>query len=109
MNTCLFCCIIAREIPSKVEFEDDLVLVFQDIHPIAVHHLLIVSKKHLTDVRQAAKEDEVLLGRMVRVSQIVARNLKFLDEGFQLLIRNGERAGQEVMHLHMHVISGRKF
>ena len=109
MDDCIFCRIIKKELPSDIIFEDDLLLAFRDIHPVAPEHILIVPKKHMTNVLEAQKGDEPLLGRMMYAAKDIANTLGFANEGFQLLTRNGSKAGQDVMHLHMHVLSGGKF
>lgn len=109
MPDCIFCDIVARKIPSRIEYEDDTVIAFHDINPAATHHLLIIPKKHLANVRDASPDDEMLLGHLMRNANVVAEKLGFAEQGYQILIRNGRDAGQEVMHLHMHVLSGRKF
>lgn len=109
MDTCIFCKIVGKQIPARIEYEDDLILAFRDIHPQAAHHLLVIPKEHIESVGDVRVQHESLLGRLVRSAQILAQKLGFADQGYQLLIRSGKGGGQEVMHLHMHVLSGRKF
>ncbi len=105
MNDCIFCGIVVRKIPSRIAYEDDMVVAFHDIKPAATHHLLIIPKKHLADLRSAGPEDEVLLGHLMRTANAVAEKLQFKEKGYRLLVRNGREAGQEVMHLHIHVMA----
>ena len=106
-NDCLFCKIINREVPAKIEFEDNQVLGFHDIQPSAPVHILFVPKKHLDSVAQASVENPVvslLADRAVKT----AEKLGLQPTGFRLLINYGPDAGQTVHHLHMHLLGGAK-
>lgn len=105
MEECIFCKIVRKEIPSKLEYEDDLVIAFHDINPKAPFHLLVIPKKHLVDLREASLEDEAQLARLLLTANKLAEKLNFLSKGYKIVIRNGAEVGQEVMHLHMHVLS----
>ena len=102
-NDCIFCKIITKEIPSKQEYEDEACVVFHDIHPRAKVHLLIVPKKHLSTMKDVTREDELVLGRMLRIASDIAK--KFNLEDYRLLISTGKKAGQEVFHVHLHLMS----
>lgn len=102
-NDCVFCKIVAKEIPSKVEHEDEHCLAFHDINPRAKTHLLIIPKKHIATMKDVEESDEALLGRMMKLSSDLAK--KFNLEDYKLLISTGKGAGQEVFHLHLHLMS----
>jgi histidine triad (HIT) family protein len=102
---CIFCKIIRREIPGKIAFEDDQVLGFYDIHPAAPVHILFVPKKHVDSVTQVPAEEpmvSLLTDRAVKTAQ----KLGLHPTGFRLLINCGPDAGQEVYHLHLHLLGG---
>ena len=100
---CIFCKIIAGEIPSKQEHNDEHCIVFHDIHPRARVHLLVVPKKHIPTMKDLEAADEVVLGRMMKVASEQAK--KHQLEDYKLLISTGKGAGQEVMHVHLHLMS----
>ncbi|MCB1205213.1 MAG: histidine triad nucleotide-binding protein [Verrucomicrobiae bacterium] len=106
----LFERIIAREIPADIVHEDDLCLAFRDIHPQAPTHLLVIPKKPIPRVGEAADEDAPLLGHLLLVAARVATQLGFnsTNEGFRLVINNGRFGGEAVPHLHVHILSGRE-
>jgi histidine triad (HIT) family protein len=106
---CLFCKIIAGTIPSKKLYEDDDCLAFNDIHPAAPIHFLMIPKKHIAMLAEVTLEDTELLGKMMVLApkialQAGARSGK--AGGFKVLINNGADGGQEVYHMHMHVLAG---
>jgi histidine triad (HIT) family protein len=106
---CLFCKIIAGKIPSKKLYEDDDCLAFNDIHPAAPIHFLMIPKKHIAMLAEVTLEDTELLGKMMVLApkialQAGARSGK--AGGFKVLINNGADGGQEVYHMHMHVLAG---
>jgi histidine triad (HIT) family protein len=100
--------IIDREIPAKIVYEDDQVLAFHDVHPQAPVHVLIVPKKPIDRVENAAAEDTPLLGHMMWTATRIAKDLK-LSDGYRLVMNNGENAGQSVFHIHLHLLAGRHF
>ena len=108
MEDNLFQKIINREIPADIVYEDDLSLVFKDINPVAPTHLLIIPKKPIEKVSDSQEEDKELLGHLLLVAGNVARELGIAD-AFRLVLNNGAGAQQTVFHLHIHLISGRKF
>lgn len=103
---CIFCRILAGEIPSSKVYEDDGYLVFKDINPAAPVHLLIVPKKHVARLSEAKAEDRDMLGGLLLTVGHVARE-QGLDS-YRLIINDGSGAGQTVFHLHAHIISGRE-
>lgn len=106
--SCIFCKIINDEIPSRKVYEDEEVLAFHDVNPQAPVHVLVIPKKHIAKVSDMDGEDELLLGKLVHVSKKVADDLGILDDGFRLVINNGEKANQTVFHIHLHLIGGRR-
>lgn len=99
--------IIAREIPSDIVYEDDLCLCFRDIAPQAPTHLLIIPKKRIDRIAEAEKEDQALLGHLLLIAGKVAEQEKVAEGGFRLIINNGKDGGEEVPHLHVHLLAGR--
>jgi len=104
-SNCLFCRIVGGQIPSKRVHEDDDVIVFHDIHPAAPVHLLIVPRRHIGSLIDAAPGDQELLGKMLLLAPRLAREHGATD-GFRLVVNNGTGGGQEIFHLHLHVLGG---
>jgi histidine triad (HIT) family protein len=102
---CIFCRIVKGEIPSTRVHEDDLVIAIRDIRPLAPVHVLVIPKKHVTSLWEL--EDEALAGRLVHVAAQIARAEK-LEKGWRLIANTREHGGQEVQHLHVHVLGGRR-
>lgn len=105
---CLFCKIIRKEIPAEVVYEDDEVLAFKDIHPLAPVHILIIPKRHIASINDVVNEDAALLGAMIVTAKEIARDLQIAENGYKLLFRTGSDGGQEVPHIHLHLIGGAK-
>lgn len=105
---CLFCRIAGKKIPSKIVYEDETVVAFQDINPQAPVHLLIIPKKHVASIWEITSPDSKLVGNLILVAQKLARENK-LENGFRLVANHGPDAGQSVDHLHFHLLGGRKF
>ena len=103
--SCIFCKIVAGQIPSRNAYEDDDVLVFHDIHPWAPVHLLVIPKLHIATHADVTPEHERLLGKMLRLAPKLAKE-HGADNGFRTIINTGPDGGQEVYHLHLHVIGG---
>jgi len=103
----IFSKIIAREIPARIAYEDDLCLAFHDVHPQAPIHILVVPKKEIPRVAATTADDESLLGHLIRIAQTVANQEGLHDTGFRLVINNGRNGGETVPHLHVHVLGGR--
>ncbi len=102
---CLFCRIAAGQIPSSKVYEDDELLAFKDIHPAAPVHLLIIPKVHIASLADADEGHAALLGRMLALAPRLAREQGAMN-GFRTVINTGPDGGQEVYHLHMHVMGG---
>ena len=107
MSKTLFEKIAAREIPANIVYEDDLVIAFRDIKPAAPVHALIVPKKPIPRIAEAAAEDHAVLGHMMLKAAAVAEKLGLSQGGFRLVINNGPDAGESVPHLHLHILGGR--
>ncbi len=107
MEHCLFCNIINRKAPANIIYEDDLALVFKDIHPQAPEHLLVIPKKHIASLNQAGREDANLLGHLLLVGTKVAKEAGMADAGFRTVINTNAQAGQTVFHIHVHILGGR--
>ena len=106
MEEDIFCKIIRGEIPAKKVYEDDLVFAFHDIHPIAPVHILIIPKKHITSINDLTEEDAEIMGGMIMAAKKIASELGIAEGGYKLLIRTGRNGGQEVPHIHMHLLGG---
>jgi histidine triad (HIT) family protein len=104
-TSCIFCKIAAGQIPAKKVYEDDEMLAFHDIHPWAPVHILMVPKQHIVSMADVTPEHAPLLGRMMSLSPRLMRELG-VTNGFRHVVNTGHDGGQEVMHLHMHVIGG---
>lgn len=102
---CIFCKIVAGQIPSKKVHEDDELLAFHDIHPWAPVHILIIPKQHIVSMAEVGDEHAGLLGRMMALSPRLMRDLG-VTNGFRHVINTGRDGHQEVMHLHLHVMGG---
>ncbi|KTD04072.1 purine nucleoside phosphoramidase [Legionella geestiana] len=105
---CLFCRIARKEIPATVVFEDGEILAFRDIRPQAPVHLLVIPKKHIETLNDAGSEDEALLGRMMLVAKELAGKEGMADNGYRLVMNINKAGGQEVWHIHLHVLGGRQ-
>ncbi len=103
----MFCKIIAGELPAKKVYEDDLVVAFHDIHPRGPVHVLIVPREHIVSTNQTGEAHRDALGQLFLAARQVAERMGVARTGYRLLVNNGPHAGQEVMHLHMHLLDGR--
>lgn len=103
---CLFCRIVAGEIPSDTVLETDDVLVFRDISPQAPVHLLAVPKRHIASIAEVTEADSALTGTLVEAANEAARQTGLADRGYRLVTNVGEEAGQTVLHLHLHILGG---
>jgi len=103
----LFEKIIARQIPSDILYEDERVIAIKDIHPQAPVHLLIIPKKPIAKIQEVEPEDLFLIGEMIQVAQKLAKEFD-IEQGYRLVVNNGEKASQTVFHLHMHLLGGDK-
>lgn len=108
MNDCIFCKIIKKEIPSSIVYEDNEILAFRDINPVAPVHILVIPKKHIESLVDLKKEDELLIGKIYTAINKIAEQEKISDKGFRVVVNCGEDGGQEVKHLHYHILGGKK-
>ncbi|ASS76358.1 histidine triad nucleotide-binding protein [Tumebacillus algifaecis] len=108
MSDCIFCKIVAGEIPSKKIYEDDHVLAFHDINPIAPVHALVIPKKHIQSVLHVGLEDGETVHKIHLAIQEVAKILGVAESGFRVITNTGEHGQQTVFHIHYHVIGGRQ-
>jgi histidine triad (HIT) family protein len=108
MADTLFSKIIDREIPAEIVFEDDLCLAFRDINPQAPVHILIIPKKPIAKLTDAADGDRELLGHMLLAANAIAKQ-QDIGDAYRLVVNNGAAAGQSVFHLHIHILGGRSF
>ena len=108
MTDTIFSKIIKREIPANIVYEDDLCLAFRDVNPQAPVHVLVIPKKSIAKMADAASTDEKLLGHLLLIAGKIAKEEGHGD-AFRLIINNGEKSGQTVYHLHVHLLAGRSF
>jgi histidine triad (HIT) family protein len=106
-QSCLFCRIVAKEIPTDLVHQDDRSLVIRDLNPQAPTHLLVIPREHIESLDDASQKDEALLGHLLRVAAKVANAEGLVEGGYRTVINNGAGAGQSVFHLHVHVLGGR--
>lgn len=105
---CIFCKIVKQEIPSKKVFEDDYVVAFHDINPVAPVHVLMIPKKHIPSLLQIEEEDKELIGHLHLSLQKIAKEMGVDQSGFRVVTNIGEHGQQTVFHLHYHLIGGRQ-
>ncbi|NQT34092.1 histidine triad nucleotide-binding protein [bacterium] len=108
MSDCLFCKIAAGEIPSEFVYEDDELVAFPDINPQAPHHVLIIPRRHIETVLDLTDDDAGLIGRMILAAGKIARELGLSQRGYRLLFNCKQDGGQEVYHIHLHLLGGRR-
>jgi len=108
-DSCIFCKIIEKKIPSRIVYEDQHVFAFEDVNPQAPIHILVVPKKHLPDIQSMAETDRVLVGHLFLAAAKIATDKGLVKKGYRTVINNGAGAGQTVFHIHLHILSGRRF
>lgn len=108
MTDCIFCKIINKEIPSNIVYEDNEILAFRDINPAAPVHILVIPKRHISSLVDLKEEDELLIGRIYTVINKIAKQEGIDGKGFRVIVNCGEDGGQEVKHLHFHILGGKK-
>ena len=108
MPDCLFCKIAAGEIPSEFVYEDDELVAFHDINPQAPNHVLIIPRRHIETVLDLTDDDAGLIGRMILAAGKIARELGLSQRGYRLLFNCKQDGGQEVYHIHLHLLGGRR-
>ncbi len=108
MEDCVFCKIIKGEIPTEKVYETEEILAFKDIHPAAPIHILVVPKKHISMLTDLKPEDEALIGKIYTTINKIAEQEGFKKQGYRVIANCGKDSGQEVMHIHFHVLGGKK-
>jgi len=104
---CIFCKIVSGEIPAPRVYEDDDVIAFNDISPVAPVHVLVIPRKHIASVNEVTLQDSTLLGHLFTAAQQIARDRNIADTGYRVITNAGPDAGQAVFHLHLHVLGGK--
>ena len=107
MTDCLFCKIIAGQIPASIVYQDDRVVAFNDINPQAPTHVLVVPRRHLASLNDLTAEDDGLVGEIVRRGAALAKAAGHADRGYRTVFNCNADAGQTVFHIHLHVLGGR--
>lgn len=107
MSECLFCRIVSKHIPASIVFEDDRLLVFNDINPQAPLHALVIPKRHIASLNDLTPGEDGLVGEMVRRAAAVAREKGYGERGFRTVFNTNAEAGQTVFHIHLHLLAGR--
>lgn len=107
MSTCLFCGIAAGSIPSKVIYQDDQAVAFEDLNPQAPVHVLIIPRKHVSSIGETDSAASALLGHLLLTGAKIAKEKGLTTSGYRILTNTGPDAGQSVFHLHLHVLGGR--
>ncbi|WP_366924122.1 histidine triad nucleotide-binding protein [Metallumcola ferriviriculae] len=108
MSDCLFCKIVAKEIPAEIVYEDDQVIAFKDINPVTPVHILLIPKKHISDLTAIESEDKELIGHLHLTAVKVAEKIGIAKDGFRLVNNCKEYGGQVVYHLHFHLLGGKQ-
>jgi len=104
---CIFCKIAAGEMDANILYQDELILAFEDISPKAPTHTLIIPRKHIATTNDLQESDKELVGHMVLIAQKIAKENGIADDGYRLVLNCNRGAGQEVFHLHLHLLGGR--
>ncbi len=108
MEDCIFCKIIKKEISSNIVYEDSDIIAFRDINPLAPVHILVIPKKHISSLIDLEEKDELLIGKIYTVINKIAKQEKINENGFRIVVNCGKDGGQEVQHLHFHILGGKK-
>lgn len=106
---CIFCRIAGKEIPARIVFENDKILAFEDIKPQAPTHILIISRDHIDKVSDLTDSNSRIAGDMVMAANAIASKYGLKESGYRLVLNCGKDAGQDVFHIHTHLLGGRKF
>ena len=109
MADCLFCRIVAGEIPARIVYADDRVIAFNDINPQAPTHVLVVPRRHIAPLNELGEEDDALVGELVRRAAAIAQERGHAEQGYRTVFNCNAAAGQTVFHIHLHLIGGRAF
>ncbi|MEW6571795.1 MAG: histidine triad nucleotide-binding protein [Nitrospirota bacterium] len=104
---CIFCEIIDKKRPSRIIYEDEFVVAFDDINPQAPVHVLIIPRKHMPTTLDLSGEDEIIIGYMFRIANEIAKSKGVAERGFRLVLNNNPESGQTIYHVHLHLLGGR--
>lgn len=107
MDSCIFCKIIEGAIPAKKVYEDEDLIAIEDINPVAPHHVLLITRKHVVNALDLTAGDDPLIGRIFRAAAAIAREWGVDESGFRIVQNNNADAGQSVFHIHFHLLAGR--
>ena len=108
MENCIFCKVINKEIPANIVYEDEEILAFEDIHPLAPVHTLVIPKKHITSLKELNEENSKIISKIYLVINKIAEQKGIKEKGYRVVVNCGEEGGQEVQHLHFHLLGGKK-
>jgi len=108
MEGCIFCRIVAGEIPSDIRYQDEALIAFPDVNPQAPVHLLVIPRKHISYLTDLAEDESSLIGKMAEVANQLAQTEGISEKGYRLVINCGLQGGQSVGHLHIHLLGGRQ-
>jgi histidine triad (HIT) family protein len=106
---CLFCKIVNGEVPSDKVYEDDQVIAFKDINPVAPVHILIIPRKHISTLNDLAPKDNELVGHIFGTAKTIAADLGFDEVGYRCVFNTNKHGGQVVFHIHLHLLAGKQF
>lgn len=104
---CVFCKIVKEEIPATIVYQDQELLAFDDIHPKAPFHKLIIPRKHIATLNDTHSADQALLGQMLLAAQKIAKKLEIAEDGYRVLMNVNKGGGQVIFHVHLHLLGGR--
>lgn len=107
MSDCLFCRIVAGSLPAKIVHQDEQCVAFEDIHPQAPTHILVIPRKHVSSLRDCGEEEQAILGHLLLTCAALARQKGLSENGYRIVANSGRDGGQTVFHLHVHLLGGR--
>ena len=106
---CIFCKIASGEIKGDIVCKDDEVVAFRDVNPQAPHHILIIPRRHVSTLNDFGDDDQALLGKLLMTAKRIAADIGVADDGYRLNLNTNRKAGQTVLHVHLHLLAGRAF
>lgn len=107
MEDCIFCKIAGHKIPSEIVYEDEEIVAFKDVNPVAPVHILVVPKRHIESIASLTDDDKELVGRVILAANKLAQEASVDKTGFRVVVNHGRDAGQSVPHIHFHLLGGR--
>jgi histidine triad (HIT) family protein len=108
MTDCLFCKLIAGQIPASIVYQDERVVAFKDTNPQAPTHILVIPRRHIATLNDLGPEDDALVGELMRRAAAISREQGHADRGYRVVFNCNADAGQTVFHIHLHLVGGRK-